>query len=155
MTTQTTLQPENTTRLKYTGANVGAITLISPTTGQSYAAGNNPADRYQFVHPDDVDWLKARNFVDAPVEQPAPTSTPPTDKALADGLNTLDLVNNDAPVVITHWTDGLGLTDAAVKALRDAGIPSLAAAHAMSDAELDAIPGVGDATIKKLREAGA
>jgi hypothetical protein len=134
-------------RLKYTGRNVGAITLTNPDTGNAYAAGNNPTDRYQVVHPDDVAWLTARGFVGAADEAPATA-----DQSLV--ASTGEQLPTQPPAIENvSWTDALGLNETAADGLTNAGVTTLAQAQALSDEELDAIPGVGPATIQKIREA--
>lgn len=145
---QAFVQPEDTVRLKYTGRNVGAITLVSPTTGQSYQLGNNPADRFQFVHPDDVQWLGERGFVAAEI---VPEVVAPNFEPTAASLAALADLG-----IGVHWAQSVdGLSDGAVQAFKDSGISSLAAAQTMSDEELDALSGIGPATIAKVREAQA
>lgn len=142
-------------RMKYTGRNVGAITVTVEESGRSYPAGNNPVDRYQIVHPDDVAFLAARGFVEAP-DEAQPAATAPTGERLPVQPAAITAEKPATPATTgetAYWAEEMGLSDSLVQAFNDAGITTLLAAQELSDADLDAIPGVGPATIAKIREA--
>lgn len=48
---------ENGVKARYIGQNVGAR-LIKGNDDRVYRGGNNRLDRFQFIHPDDVELLK-------------------------------------------------------------------------------------------------
>lgn len=60
---------ENGIKARYIGQNVGAR-LIHGNDGRVYRGGNNRDDRFQYLHPDDVELLKDSFAV---VEAPKPT----------------------------------------------------------------------------------
>lgn len=64
---------ENGIKARYIGQNVGAR-LIHGNDGRAYRGGNNRDDRFQFIHPDDVELLKdSFAVVESPKDEPAST----------------------------------------------------------------------------------
>lgn len=57
------------------------------------------------------------------------------------------------PVDVGFTWDAAGVTDAQHKALFDAGFGTDSALNAATDAELQAVPGIGAATVRNLRRA--
>lgn len=66
--------------MQFTGEQLGAVTLRSPITGQSYKFGNNAASRNGYVQAADVQWLTERlplqRVAAAPAAEPPPAPLP-------------------------------------------------------------------------------
>lgn len=141
MTTQNAdaVQQDGFIEMEYQGLNQGTIPYTNTARGGDALVYRGSAQRTQaFAHPDDVLFLEGTNkWKRAPKRAAEPVQT--------------NVVNPNEPVTLVS----LGLSKAALDGFATANITTLEQAAALSDGSLDSIPGVGESTIAKIREATA
>lgn len=124
----------------YGGTHEGSITFVNPSRADAQGYRVSASTNRVFVHPDDVAWLESRGqFTRAPIE------------AERSGDAVQDTAIGGVLPAETPLSE-LGLSKAAYDGLIAANITTIEQAQALSDATLDSIDGVGEATIAKIRE---
>jgi hypothetical protein len=147
---------DNAQRMKYEGTSSGSITFNAPS-GHSYSAGK--IDPFIDAHPDDVEWLTARQFVtveldeegnatDERVQQQAAKEHEETQRRAAEEerLRLAQQQSGDPFVALDVRQD---VKDALIAG----GFADVDALRAATDEQLLALDGVGTSTLFKVRQA--
>jgi hypothetical protein len=147
---------QNAQRMKYEGTSSGSITFSAPS-GHSYSAGK--IDPFIDAHPDDVEWLTARQFVtveldqdgnatDERVQQQAAKEHEETQRRAAEAERLrLEQQQSGDPFV------ALDVRQDVKDALITGGFADADALRSATDEQLLALDGVGTSTLFKVRQA--
>jgi hypothetical protein len=147
---------QDAVRMEYNGTSSGSITFSAPS-GHSYSAGK--IDPYIDAHPDDVEWLTARQFVTVELDEEGNATDEQAQKqAQQEHEETQRRIAEEERLRLAQQSSGdpfiaLDVRQDVKDALIAGGFADADALRAATDEQLLALDGIGTSTLFKVRQA--